>query len=262
VPIEEILWLGNPNVFDFCLKHKLGHRLHESLCITAFLLNEKRKPNSELKGLLSYIAIGCKDHPYIKTLNNKILTESYIKEYIMDMKDAVISNYKLIQNKFGEKWASWEDFQSIYLSITTRVFGGPEKIACLDYYGDIINTNKNKLQNTKWTFTKDKSHVFKAKRSIKKGEELFTTYMPEWSNLMFYSVYGFTLEGESSRFEHPSLIMVGNPNCNSFKMSIPPSIDSLNINLFKDEKVAIECLREIKKTLEEQLDLYPTEIEV
>jgi hypothetical protein len=259
------LHTNRPPVSDFC-KAKNLDKISDQACLSLFLAYENKNPNSAYRGMIENMPASYGQNPMysVRYGHDEILEESYIIEYIENIQESMNKTWDKLEELHPS--LTREEFEYMYMATITRVFGSPDKGIFMNPYGDLINTNKNKLQNVIWKYDNKngRDHIFVAKRNIKKDEELFTSYMPEWSNLKFFSHYGFTIPEESNRYEHLSLIEVNNGTfyCDEFKIEFPPSLTSYNLDVRKDEEQTLDCLERILKTLEKQMETYPTKLEV
>jgi len=173
-------------------------------------MEERKNEKSEFYKWLNIFPENLLNHPAFITDQKFISQIKNISIYQKLQKDTKILNYiyENISNKypiFSAKFP-FSEFHKFYYILASRFFGiclfsaenkQIRQIPLIVPYADMANCEISQKANAFWEFdNSEKMFKFRAKREIKKNEEILINYGHR-SNFSYFTHYGFTLENEN-----------------------------------------------------------------
>jgi hypothetical protein len=268
VPYKYLVSETQEYVKNICKKYHITDKYHSSyLCPVAFLLYEKRERNSVFKNWLSLIPSNFDEHPLmLKESDLLLLNNTFSLERIREGKaymDKIVSY--LIQRLDFIKIE--EEIKIAFLNVLTRTFScGKNDTPTMSPFSDLFNSNTNENINMIWDFdSKSGDQIIHAARDVKKGEELFDSYLSEWSNTNFFENWGMTLNQSSKKFLGDCAFTFNGRKC-SIKLVFPANMEITEKENFNqcinniNEKT--ELLKFIKDDLQKRYNSFKSTVEV
>jgi hypothetical protein len=199
IPFKNLIHIENDSVRQYCLKFLEKKDLYKNQydCLLFWLANQIKKPSKEFEFYIKTIPKSFKEYSFywpekdLKKIRNTIDFSKFSwKDKYEELKKFV--NKSDLKNKFSK-----EEIKYAHIALGSRNFSvriGKKDYNVLVPFADMFNYNpKTKVVWSKKIKDQNEFFTVKAKKPIKKGEEIFLDYGYK-NNVKLLKGYGFTLK--------------------------------------------------------------------